>query len=300
MCETSRCAQYGAMSLPHALTLARWPATALGAIALKAGIRWLDALERRLIFAPPEMAPPGTYTAAQTGHEVIETWIHFLSACTGAPTVLHGQWHAHANPAAPALLFLHGARSDLWGSAERVQHMRELGFSVLAIDYRGFGRSGRELPSEATACEDARAAWQWLAAHQPQQTRYVFGHSLGGAIAVDLAAAVDDVAGLIIDSSFTSMADLVQHYNWGWPPVLRRITQHFDSAGKISAVRAPVLVVHGEEDRLIPPALGRALCESATAPKRFVLVHGGSHHNTHAVGKSHYRKALQDLFGLSA
>lgn len=255
---------------------------------------WLDALERKLIFAPPDARP-----LPRSG-DVDTVWIRFESAATGSEALLHGEWHAHRNPGAPAMLFLHGARSDLSHSSERIQHLRELGFSVLAIDYRGFGQSGRELPSEATACEDAHAAWQWLAAHQPGKARYICGHSLGGAIAIDLAADVSDAAGLIVDSSFTSLADVVQHFNWGWPPVLRRITQRFDAIRRIASVRAPVLVVHGDEDRLIPPALGQALCEGATAPKRFVLVPGGSHHDTHAKGHGPYRQALHELFGLPA
>lgn len=262
--------------------------------------RWLDALERRLIFAPPQATLHPRGNALRRADDMSELWIGFHSALTGAPAALHGEWHAHRKADAPALLFLHGARSDLCRSAERIHHLQELGFGVLAIDYRGFGKSGRELPCEASACEDARAAWQWLAQHQPQKRRYVFGHSLGGAIAIDLAAEVDDAAGLIVDSSFTCMADVVRHFNWGWPPVLRRITQRFDAARKIASVRAPVLVVHGDADRLIPPALGQALCDSATAPKRFVLVRGGSHHDTHAKGHGHYRLAMQELFGLSA
>jgi uncharacterized protein len=268
-------AQHGAMSPTHALTCSRW----------------LDALERRLIFAPPQATP-------RRAGDRNEVWIGFQSALSGEPAALHGEWHAHSNSAAPALLFLHGARSDLCHSVERIHHLQELGFSVLAIDYRGFGKSGRELPSEASACEDAHAAWQWLARHHPHKPRYVFGHSLGGAIAIDLAAEVDDAAGLIVDSSFTCLADVVRHFNWGWPPVLRRITQRFDAARKIASVRAPVLVVHGDEDRLIPPALGQALCDGATAPKRFVLVRGGSHHNTHAKGHGPYQQALHELFGL--
>ena len=262
--------------------------------------RWLDALERRLIFAPPEARQRPRGNALRRVDDMSEVHVSFHSLITDAAVVLHGEWHAHRNREAPALLFLHGARADLGDSAERILHLQELGFGVLAIDYRGFGKSGRELPSEATACEDARAAWQWLAQHQPNQARYVFGHSLGGAIAIDLAAAIDDAAGLIVDSSFTCLADVVRHFNWGWSPVLRRITQRFDAARKIASVRAPVLVVHGDEDRLIPPALGRALCDGATAPKQFVLVHGGSHHNTHAVGQGRYRQALHELFGLPA
>ncbi|MDH4290774.1 MAG: alpha/beta hydrolase, partial [Aquincola sp.] len=85
---------------------------------------------------------------------------------------------------------------------------------------------------------------------------------------------------------------------WGWLPVGPLITQRFDAAARIERVRAPLLVVHGSEDRWIQPELGRALYERAREPKRFVLVEGGTHHNTNAVGLNEYRRAVADLFGL--
>ena len=150
------------------------------------------------------------------------------------------------------------------------------------------------------AFEDARAAWSWLAQRHPHARRYIYGHSLGGAIAVHLATEVDDAAGLIVDGTFTSIAEVVGTFKWGWLPLAPLITQRFDSAQRITRVKAPMLVVHGSEDRLIRPELGRALFECATGPKRFVLVEGGSHHDTHELGQQQYREAVRELFGLSA
>jgi alpha-beta hydrolase superfamily lysophospholipase len=110
-------------------------------------------------------------------------WIPFTSAESGEAVRLHGLWLGQPAVDAPVLLYLHGARWDVRGSAPRMRRMHELGFSVLGIDYRGFGRSTAGLPSEALAGEDARAAWQWLATRAPGAPRVVFGHSLGGAIA---------------------------------------------------------------------------------------------------------------------
>src|SRR5215470_12841004 len=97
---------------------------------------------------------------------------------------IHAWWWPAADPRAPALLYLHGSRSNLTDQVQRLALLRGFGFSVFAIDYRGFGRSDGDLPSEQTVYEDARAAWDWLAMKQPNPAkRYIYGHSLGGAVA---------------------------------------------------------------------------------------------------------------------
>jgi len=280
----------------------RWIAAALAALALLGGCATLDQKQREWIFQPSDRSWPGGLAAAQGMSDV---WIDFEArGGAGAPARLHGLWLDGPAPDAPVLLYLHGARWDVRGSAPRMRRMQELGFAVLGIDYRGFGRSSAGLPSEQQAYEDARAAWDWLAERYPQRPRYVFGHSLGGAIAVQLASELGDAAtGLIVEGSFTSIRAVVDDYRWGWLPgswLGPLITQHFDAAARIAAVKAPVLIVHGSEDRIIKPALGRALFERAPEPKRFVLVEGGSHHNTNAVGQGQYRAALAELFGLPA
>jgi alpha-beta hydrolase superfamily lysophospholipase len=229
-----------------------------------------------------------------------DVWIDFTSPSSGQPVSLNGLWLPQPDAGAPVLLYLHGARWDVRSSAPRMRRMHAMGFAVLGIDYRGFGRSSAGLPSEALAGEDARAAWQWLAAQHPAARRYVFGHSLGGALAVQLAAEVTDEAGLIVEASFTNIPDVVRSFEWGWLPVGPLITQRLDAGARIGDVGTPVLVVHGSDDTLIPPALGRALFERAREPKRFVLVPGGSHHNTGALGQAQYRQALTELFGLQA
>ena len=288
-----------ATSSRSALQPRSWRGLAAGALlalltgALLAGCATLDEQQRRWIFQP------GTRSWAGGGADgMAEVWIGLDSAALQQPVRLHGLWLPQAAANAPVLLYLHGARWDVRSSAHRMRRMHGLGFAVLGIDYRGFGQSTDALPSEAQAQEDARAAWRWLALQRPQAARYVFGHSLGGAIAVQLAADVDDDAGLIVEGAFPSIADVVSTFKWGWLPVSPFITQRFDAGARIGKVGSPVLVVHGSEDTLIRPDLGRSLFDRAAEPKRFVLVQGGSHHNTNSVGQAQYRQAMADLFGL--
>lgn len=267
------------------------------AVLLTVGCATLDERQREWIFQPGDRAWGGSAGYAQGMQDV---WIEFPSRVTGKETRLHGLWlPAEQRPQdGPVLLYLHGARWNVSGSAPRIRRMQELGFSVLAVDYRGFGKSTRELPSEQMAYEDARAAWDWLAKQYPARARYVFGHSLGGAIAIDLASQVDDEQGVIVEGTFTSIADVASSMKWGWLPVGPLITQRFESVQKVGQIRSPLLVVHGANDSLIDAALGRRLYEAATGRKHFILVEGGSHFSTMAVGQAQYRQALAQFFRL--
>jgi len=261
------------------------------------GCATLDEKQREWLFQPSKQSWWGGASASEGMQDV---WIEFASRESGEPVRLHGLWLPQARADAPLLLYLHGARWDVRSSAHRMRRMHELGFAVLGIDYRGFGQSTDTLPSESMVYEDARAAWDWLGREHPGWPRYVFGHSLGGAIAVQLASQVDDESGVLVEGSFTSVPDVFSSFKWGWLPVGPLITQRFDAAARVDKLGSPLLVVHGSGDRLIPPELGRKLYERARDPKRFVLVDGGSHHNTNAVGQAQYREAVSELFGLRA
>ena len=189
---------------------------------------------------------------------------------------------------------------------------------MLAIDYRGFGKSDGEQPSEKTVYEDARVAWDWLVAQQPDPAkRFIYGHSLGGAVAVDLAAelsgaipaapaqrgaesvsAAVPASGLIIESTFTTFADMAREVTW--VPVGALLSQKFDSMSKMAKVSIPVLVVHGVGDRFVPWRFSQALYDATTAKKKLLLVEGGSHNNSMRAGADEYRRALSELFGLGA
>ncbi|HKE39560.1 MAG TPA: alpha/beta fold hydrolase [Casimicrobiaceae bacterium] len=222
---------------------------------------------------------------------------------------IHAWWWPASVADAPAVLYLHGASSDLMGQVFRLEQLRGFGFSVLAIDYRGFGKSDGDLPSEDTVYEDARAAWSWLIARQPDTAkRFIYGHSLGGAVAIDLAAALSAglgghpnrgaAAGLIVESSFTTLLDIAKEFSYPWLPVGLLMSQKFDSVSKMSQVRMPVLVVHGSDDRYVPSRFGMALYAAATGPKKLLLVEGADHDDSMLAGAMLYRRALAELFGV--
>jgi len=168
---------------------------------------------------------------------------------------------------APTVLYLHGARWNLNGSAFRMQGWADMGYSMLAIDYRGFGASSPRLPSERSAAADARLALTELTRRQPDPARrFVYGHSLGGAIAIGAVtdSAAPPVAGLIVEAGFTRIADMLATQSFGWIPGLCWIiTQPFDAIDRIAAWDRPVLFLHGTADTVVPPAMSDALFAAA-------------------------------------
>lgn len=274
--------------------LVRLTLTAVLSITVLAGCAALHEKQGQWIFSPTDRTWGNTVELA-SGMD--EAWVNYDSKETGKPTKLHLLINGN-DPAKPLLLYLHGARWNVVGSAWRIERMRELGFNVVAVDYRGFGKSAAENPSEDKAYEDAQAAWDWLAKKYPNQPRFIFGHSLGGAIAIDLASKVSDERGTLVEGTFTSIPDVFSTLKWGWLPIGWMISQRFDSEKKVAKIGSPLLVVHGSEDRVISPALGKRLYEAASEPKRFELVQGGSHHNTNSIGQSQYREAIKALFSL--
>jgi hypothetical protein len=217
-------------------------------------------------------------------------------------------WWPGADRDAPALLYLHGSRWNLTGQLFRIQQLHDFGFSVLAVDYRGFGRSSAGLPSEETVYQDARVAWDRLLQLQPNPAkRFIYGHSLGGAVAIDLAAQLSktpseaaSASGLIVESSFTSLADIARSLTYPWLPVQLLLSQKFDSVDKIAKVQMPVLLVHGTGDRYVPSRFSQALFDAAPNPKKLLLIEGASHNNSIRMGNEEYREALHELFALGA
>jgi uncharacterized protein len=179
----------------------------------------------------------------------------------------------------------------------------DLGFNVLAVDYRGFGKSTELLPSEETAYEDARAALEELKRREPDPARrFIYGHSLGGALAIDLAAgplknSENGVGGIIIESTFTSIPAVVRGMKYGWVPGIGLVvTQPFDSATKIGKVETPLLIIHGTSDGIVPHAMADELFAAAASKfKKVIKIEGGTHSGASRTGGATYRDAVLDF-----
>jgi fermentation-respiration switch protein FrsA (DUF1100 family) len=247
--------------------------------------------EKSLIFFPTRY-PDGlwdTGAAARGSGCVIED--HFFAAEDGVQ--LHG-WRCRridSPPHAPVLLFFHGNAGNLSHRADLLVALTtRTPAEVFVVGYRGYGRSeGR--PDEEGLYLDARAAWEHLTTSNgvAAERIVIFGKSLGGAVAVDLAAEVE-AAGLIVESSFTSIADMARaHYPFVPKFVIRT---RMDSEAKIPAVTCPKLFIHSKSDRVVPFRLGRKLYEAAGEPKLFYEVVGAGHNETWFVGGNAYFDAL--------
>ena len=269
-------------------------------VALVAGCVSLESRERELTFRPSHQDAVW-FSGMPAGVRELDLPVGV------APDVqkVHAWWWPAADADAPAVLYLHGARWNLTGQLRRIEQLHRFGFSVFAIDYRGFGKSDGDLPSEETVYADAMAGWRWLAEAVPDGARrFIYGHSLGGAVAIDLAARLSDqdarVGGLIVESTFTTLPDIAAAVTFEWLPTRLLLSQKFDSLDKITRVRMPVFIAHGGSDRMVPMRFSRALYEAAHEPKALLVVDSATHNNTMLVGEDDYRAAIAKLFDLPA
>lgn len=217
---------------------------------------------------------------------------------TSGGTQVHG-WYLPGRTDGRTLLFLHGNAGNVSHRLDSLRLFNELGLSVLIIDYSGFGQSGGT-PSEQQTYEDALLAWQHLTDSRglaPERI-VIFGRSLGGGVATWLATQVTP-AGLILESSFTSLPALASKY-YPMFPVRWLARIRYDNAARLPTVGSPVLVAHSRDDELVPIAHGRALFALARDPKYFLEMSGDHNVGFLLSGPAYRQGLLAFIAGLDA
>jgi len=242
----------------------------------------------RLVYQPTRYPGGWWHTQAESGAR--DVWLRTSDG------LRLNAWFVEAPVEAPGsrmvTLYLHGNGGNL---AHRPGHLREMiaaGSSVLILDYRGYGKSeGR--PTERGLYRDADAAYDHLIGmgYGPSQI-VVHGESLGSAVAADLAGR-RPCAGLILECPFISLSDMAGKIV---PLIGRLFASGFNTRRKVAGVHAPVLIVHGDRDRTIPYAMGRAVFEAANEPKSFWTVEGATHVDIVEAAGPLYRAQLQAFY----
>ncbi len=202
---------------------------------------------------------------------------------------LHG-WYIPHHGAKQTLLFFHGNAGNISHRGSSVEIFHRLGLNVFIIDYRGFGKSQGKA-DEKGIYKDASTAWRYLTDKRKQNPNdiIVFGRSLGGVVAAQLAARVQP-GGLIIESAFSSARDVANAVF----PILSRLVflrYDFNAVAYIKQVRSPVLVLHSPDDEIIPFRLGEKIFQAASEPKFFFRMKGG-HNNGFVMSQPGYELAL--------
>jgi uncharacterized protein len=229
--------------------------------------------QRRLTYFPdPERTAPASFNLPRVEERIIET-------PDGERLV---SWFAPASPGRPTILYFHGNAGNLANRSERVRKFLARGWGVLFMSYRGYsGSSGS--PSERANVADAKRAYELLRREgvAPEDI-IVYGESLGSGIAVQVAAD-KEVAGLVLDAPYTSIVDVAAE-SYPYLPVRPFIFDRYETMRFLPRVTAPLLVMHGEEDRVIPVAMGKAVYAAANAPKEIVTFPHAGHSDHHLYG----------------
>jgi fermentation-respiration switch protein FrsA (DUF1100 family) len=256
-------------------------------LGLAFGSLMIRLLENRIIFPAPRyprgFVPPETY-----GLKAEEVWL------TASDGVRVNGWFFPQERSSKVLLFFHGNAENIGTGLERTKILSSLGLSIFAVDYRGYGKSEGS-PDEAGVYRDADAAYRYLIEKRGfrAQDIVIHGVSLGGAVAIDLASRVE-CGGLIAESTFTTARDMARHALL--IPLYAYVPKsQFKSLDKIARVRAPVLIIHGKHDELIPFAMGESLYQAAPQPKTLAPLEFAGHNDVLLVNREVYLNHLREF-----
>ena len=203
---------------------------------------------------------------------IVGASVEFLITADGEKIIL---WYAPAKAGMATILYFHGNAGEIGDRPLRFNYYHARGFGVAYVSYRGYGGSTGS-PSEAGLVADATAAYDWLIAKGVEPSKIaLLGESLGSGVAVQLAAK-REVGALALEAPYTSTVEVAAKIYW-WLPVQALMKDQFKSIDFIAAVVAPLLVVHGDQDELIPVEFGKRLFAAANQPKELEVVRGFGH-----------------------
>jgi fermentation-respiration switch protein FrsA (DUF1100 family) len=191
-------------------------------------------------------------------------------------------WFGRSRPGQPTLLYFHGNAGSLSARSERIARYLARGFGIMMMTYRGYGGStGR--PSEAANVADAKLAYDALVASGVAPADIVlYGESIGTGVAVQLAAS-RPVGGVILDAPYTSIVDVAARA-YPYLPVRPFLLDRYETMKHIDRIRAPLLIVHGERDSIIPVEMGREVLAAAGGPKQMITFPHAGHSDHHLYG----------------
>lgn len=261
----------------------------VAAYGLAACLLWAN--QRTYIFFPIREV---NRTPADVGLNFEE--VRFNAGTSPDVSKLHGWWVPSLVNDAPALLYLHGNDGNIGSNLDHVAALYRIGFSVLVFDYRGYGKSEGAFPSELQLYDDAVAAWDYLLNQRRVEpsSAFIFGHSLGGAVAIELALRRPAAAGVIVESSFTSLAEMAKIRYWMFP-VDWIVNQRFDSLTKVPMLQVPVLFIHGTGDKEVPFEMSERLFAATRGAKSLTLIRGGGHEDNAEVDEPTYTRAIVEF-----
>lgn len=198
-------------------------------------------------------------------------------------------WYVPAKDSEFTVLFCHGNGGNISHRLDSINIFHDLGLNCFIFDYRGYGES-RGRPGEKGTYLDAKAAYKWLAEEKkiPEDKIIIFGRSLGGSIAAQLASKVKPGA-LIIEGTFTSFVDIGKKF-YPYMPVRWFARFSYSTIDFIKSVRCPVMLIYSRNDEVVPFEFGSALFEVANEPKEFVEIFGG-HNDSFLVSNDIYKDA---------
>ena len=247
--------------------------------------------QTRLIFKPTQQLTE-TPDMQQLAYE--DVWIGADGGSVPAGQGLHGWWlpgqTGNLSGLSLTLLYLHGNSENIGANLGLAHRYQQMGFNVLLVDYRGYGLSPGPFPNERRVYEDAIAAHDYLTKTRQIQTQqlWLFGHSLGGAIAIELSTQ-RQAAGLIVQSSFSSMLQAVKlSGQYDWMPVNWILTQRFDSLTKVPQLSLPVFYIHGLADDTTAAVMSEQLYAVSLSPKELWLVPEAGHNNVASTAGADY------------